>query len=88
MPKTVIIWDQFGETPLSYVVVNGDQRHFDRVYVNEYTNVPEREVLIDKLFAFMYDEKTGKMLHEQLIDFPHHEVARNHAYVITAGWIP
>lgn len=86
--KTVMIWDECGQEPIRYVVLEGDFRKFDRVYVNTYTKDKKEQELQRELCALVYDEHTGEKLHEMTEEFPVNAVSRDYAFVIVAGFLP
>lgn len=84
--KTVIIWDQLMEEPLSFIVLDGDYSKFDRIYINASAETSEEQTLIDELCDFMYT-KNGERKHETTVNFPVAAVAAG-AKVIVAGFLP
>ena len=86
MQKTVIIYETFIE-PLSFIVVDGDLSHLDKVFIN---NMYSSLELQDELSDLLYDSETGDstpLLNSAVKDFPVEEV-KNGAKVITAGFLP
>lgn len=80
--KTIIIYDQVYEEPISFYIVDGDKSHLDKVYGN-HTGFSEK--LQDELFALVFNEDwTHK---EALAQFPIEE-ALNGAKVIVCGFLP
>lgn len=84
--KTVIIWDQLMEEPLSFILLDGDYSKFDKIYINASTNTDAEEKLQKQLTAFMYT-KDGKFKHVKTEEFPVAAVAAG-AKVIVAGFLP
>ena len=81
--KTVLIYDQCGEAPVSFLVLEGDYTHYDKVFIN---STESDEKLQDKLSRLMYD-KDGQLRHKMRSKFPHAAV-RAGAKVIVCGFIP
>lgn len=79
--KTVIIYDQCGQSPLSFAVVEGDWSKYDRIYINDY----------DQELSYEFSEKvyddSGNPLITFQEEFPYNEV-KNGAKVIVAGFLP
>lgn len=78
--QTVLIYDQCGEQPISFIVVEGDQRKFSGCYIN--TDHPNAASLSDFLYS-----KDGEFKHKKSRKFPRKAVKRG-AYVIVCGFIP
>lgn len=79
--KTVVIWDDC-EANLKFVVVDGDKRHLDGIYINS----NDDEKLQDEVNLLFCDEK-GNQLRKLVDEFPYEEV-KNGAFVIRAGFLP
>ena len=81
--KTVLIYDQCGQEPIKFYVLEGNYSHLDGVYINE---ADSQEHLQDELSNLMYTEK-GRVIPMEHGCFPTHEV-KNGAPVIVAGFLP
>ena len=78
--QTVLIFDQYGEQPICFIVVDGDCRKYNGCYINtDHENS-------DDLGRFLYTED-GEFKHKKLKKFPRKAVKRG-AYVIVCGFIP
>ena len=86
MEKTVIIYDQLMESPVSFIVMKGDLRKFNGIYVNQYTGKRVQDELQNELCGLLYDED-GEATFKAVLKFPSHEVVAG-AHVIVAGFIP
>lgn len=78
--QTVLIFDQFGEQPICFIVVDGDCRKYDGCYINSSSGNG------DSLGEFLYT-KDGEFKHKKLKKFPRKAVKRG-AYVVVCGFIP
>lgn len=78
--KTVLIYDQCGEAPITFYLVDGDYRHLHGVYVNS-TACTEAE--IDELNSLTADPASMKSFKK----FPRKAVLKG-AAVITCGFYP
>jgi hypothetical protein len=84
--QTVLIFDRIIE-PLCFIVAEGDLRHLDRVYINEYNaEDPKNELLQNELSEFLHDEK-GNDRHTLLDTFPV-DAVKDGAVVIVVGFLP
>ncbi|KVR95822.1 hypothetical protein WK28_01905 [Burkholderia vietnamiensis] len=81
--QTVIIWDQCGCTPLSFVIIDRDVSYLDRLYINMVGNNREHEEELSNIF---YTED-GRHKVELLDSFPI-DAVKNGAKVIVAGFLP
>lgn len=81
--KTVIIFDQCGEAPIEFYVLNGDYRHLHGVYINECGD----EALTEQLLKLLYDFEGRKLQKKPRNSFPYHAVKAG-AFVIVAGFMP
>lgn len=86
MQKTVIIYDQLMENPISFIVMDGDLRRFDKVYINQYSEDAGKNKLQDELCVLLYGED-GESVFKAVHKFPVKEVVAG-AHVIVAGFIP
>lgn len=82
--KTILIYDQCGERPIEFYILDGDYTHLDGIYVN-HSNHDEN--LRDELANLLYDEQTGDSLLTPETNFPTYEVKKG-ALVIVAGFLP
>lgn len=81
--KTVLIYEQFGVNPLSFLVLKGDHTYLDGVYINA-TDCDEK--LQEKLSKIIYD-KDGQERHKMRTKFPTKAV-REGAKVAICGFLP
>lgn len=80
--KTVVIYDQMGCADIGFIVMEGDYRHLNNVYINN----PMCQELSNELSDTLYDDAGNEKF--VLLDvFPTEEVV-NGASVIVAGFIP
>lgn len=86
MEKTVIIYDQLMESPVSFIVMKGDLRKFNGIYINRYTKKRAENDLQEELAKLLYDDD-GEAKYKSTRQFPSHEVVAG-AHVIVAGFIP
>lgn len=94
--KTVIIYDQL-EANLTFIVLDGDYRHLDKVYINQCFEESKaeqkaREKLQDELNDLIYpadgeETQFGYTKVELLEEFPTQAVLDG-AFVIVAGFLP
>lgn len=80
--KTVIIWDAL-DANIKFLVVEGDQRHLNGVYINT-AGDEEDDKKQDELTKLTMDEEGTKKM---LDDFPTTAVLEG-AFVIVAGFLP
>lgn len=49
--KTIVIWDQCGEEPIQFLIVEGDLSHLHNIYINtaysEMTDIAKHDELCD-----------------------------------------
>lgn len=83
--KTVLIWDQIGEAPLHFIVLDGDYRHLDGIYINS-SGSEEDERKQDELSDLIYDSD-GNHRQKWLDKFPV-DVVGDGVVVIVAGFLP
>lgn len=83
--KTILIYDQCGEAPVRFAVLDGDYSRLNRIYVN---NIRCDESLCDELSDLVHDKKGHEILHFTET-FPK-EVLLAHpdTKVIVAGFLP
>lgn len=79
--KTVLIYDQCGESELMFAVVNGDWSKFNNVYVNSMSNLSTE--LCDMLFP-----DGGEELYINLQDNFPIDAVRSGANVVIIGFLP
>lgn len=82
--KTVLIYDQLGEGPIKFYILDRDYSHLDGVYIND-SNVDE--ALQEELSKLIYDPVTGCELQCAREYFPSYAV-KDGALVIVAGFLP
>lgn len=75
--KTIIIWDQCGENPLSFFLVEGDLNHLNGTYLNSVDSDEDNE-------AQLLEITEGA---PALDSFPTEEVLKG-AQVIVCGFLP
>ncbi len=88
--RTVVIWDNCGQEPLQFFVVEGDWSKYDRLYINTYTEKTAEGKKLDRLLkelsGFMYGFE-GNMLQSLSKEFPIDEVKAG-ARVVVCGFLP
>lgn len=77
--QTIIIYDQCGEAPLSFYVVDSDRSHLDGTYVNKTENNEANET---ELLSIVEDEELTGTFH-----FPEGEMGPE-TKVIICGFLP
>ena len=80
--KTVIIYDQCFERPVSFYIVEGDLSHLNGVYGN-HCNYDEK--LQNELFKHVFDSEWNQL--PALSEFPVQAV-KDGAIVIVCGFLP
>lgn len=84
--RTILIYDQCGEAPIRYTVLDGDLSRFDKVFINR---ASDDEALQEELSNLLYDEKTGTERVRWSDKFPKRFLLANpDAIIITCGFIP
>lgn len=86
MEKTVIIYDQLMESPVSFIVMDGDLRKFDGIYINRYTENRAVNDMQEDLCRLLYNDD-GEATFKAVRKFPSKAVASG-AHVIVAGFLP
>jgi hypothetical protein len=81
--KTIIIWDQCGQSDLSFFVVDGDYSHLDGVYINGHAD----DSLVEELSSLVYDDN-GKTLLKVYKKFPRKASMDAENKIIVAGFLP
>lgn len=79
--KTVLIFDECGQSQIQFAVVDGDWTEFNHVYVNTYESTKS-----DELCAKLYDD-FGNFLLDLQDDFPTQAVIDG-APVVVVGCLP
>lgn len=79
--KTVLIYDQCGETQIKFAVVDGDWSKFDHVYMNSMGSVAT------ELLELIWPEGAEKEQINLVDEFPYQEV-KDGAKVIVCGFLP
>lgn len=82
--KTVLIYDQCGQAPLEFYVLEGDYSHLDKIYIN---HINHDAKLMDELCDLLYDAETGASLLVPELNFPVNAVSKD-TKVIIAGFLP
>lgn len=86
MQKTVAIWNTF-DGPVKFISLNGDQRHFDQVFINDGNE--ETFARQEELGGIVYNDEDGyinkdiEITKEQFIQ----EIQQG-AFLIECGFIP
>lgn len=83
MSKTVIVWDECGQSDISFVVIDRDVTHLAGVYINRGGNDRDKE---DELTGLIYDD-AGRTRNEHLPSFPVDAVKAG-AAVVVCGFLP
>ena len=85
MTKTVFIYDQCGESDISYFVKDGDFSHMNKAYVNSIKLDRETEAdLLAMLFTEGGDNNPDTVF---LSEFPSQDV-KDGAIVVIVGFLP
>lgn len=89
---TVFIYDQCGQEPLSFFVLEGDYRHLNKIYVNTHVESKNgrkiQQEKEDELVKLVYEED-GKKKVVLLETFPIIDVKfKNPVHVIVCGFLP
>jgi len=84
--KTVLIYDQCGEVPIKFAVLDGDFSHLDRIYINMATKDSTNRRRQDELSSLVYD-KAGQTIMRFYDKFPYKAMGPN-TKVIVAGFLP
>ena len=87
--STVIIFDEMGNAPISFLYSEEDLTRFDGVYINTYTDDIKQNSLQDELAELLWDSETGgemELYKSRLRFFPAHKVLGG-ATVIIAGFM-
>lgn len=81
--KTVIVWDELGQNPIKFAVVEKDLSHLNGVYLNSIEDDPRKQDELTNLI-YGYDGSTPTPLSQT---FPVEAVIAG-AIVIVAGFLP
>lgn len=79
--KTIVIWDDYGMSPIKFFYLIGDYRHLDKVYINS----TENQALQDELSDIVY-ESDGREKVDMTERFP--LPLQPDDAVIVAGFLP
>jgi hypothetical protein len=79
--RTIIIYDQLGGDDIKFIILPGNYKHFNRVYIN----ATEKEKEWHELSDLLYDDTTGAEKVMLLDEFPELEPGD---IVIVAGFLP
>jgi hypothetical protein len=82
--KTILIFDQLFERPVSFRVVEGDYSFLNEAYVNSVETSEEDQ---DVLMGLLYKDEEGNLHDDWLSEFPVEQVAAN-TKVIVVGFLP
>ena len=81
--KTVVIWDEMGESKIRFFVVDRDLSHLNNMYIN-LVSTPEN--LTQELLDLVFDESDNQVV-KMSDEFPLKDVIDG-AIVIVAGFAP
>ena len=83
--KTICIYDQCGEEPISFFILDGNFEHLHKVYINQ----GDRENQEKELDKILYDSD-GFFIPKILKEFPREEFLSNPSgyKIIVVGFIP
>lgn len=85
MTKTVFIYDQCGESDISFFVKDGDYSHMNKTYVN---SIHADRKIEQELLDMLFDESGEPVTDTKFLkDFPTKEVALG-ALVVIVGFLP
>ena len=83
--RTILIYDQCGEAPISFTVLPGDLSHLDKTYINS-TRCEEK--LQDELMKLLFDDK-GRFIVKWSEKFPRRFLIENpDTKIIICGFLP
>ena len=85
--NTILIWDQFGDKPITFAVLDGDQERFADTYINSYTEIEDQQTRQDELYAMVYRED-GTYAIDMVDSFPHEAYCYGQTRVIKVGFVP
>jgi len=81
--KTVLIFDQCYENPISFRVIDGDYSHLNDIYINHICSPQEKQ---DELFNLLYKNEEGDTNDDFLNEFPTDQIDAN-TKVIVVGYL-
>lgn len=81
--KTAVIFDRC-EANIEFYVLNGDYRHLDNIYINDFDNEEELNNELDSLFY----EDNGKNRQEEVSKTEFEQAIREGATMIVVGLLP
>lgn len=85
MTKTVFIYDQCGESDISFFVKDGDYSHMNKTYVN---SIRADRKIEQELLDMLFDDSGEHVTDTKFLkDFPTEEVALG-ALVVIVGFLP
>lgn len=79
--KTILIFDQCGDAPIQFAVLQGDYSRFSKVYIGTNSDDESEVALQDELYDLMYDSK-GKLKVDMYQTFPINSFDLNTAVVV------
>lgn len=82
--KTVLIYDQLFEKPISFRVVEGDYAHLNGSYIN---HMDLELSLSDELLSLLFKDDEGNMFDDFTDTFPV-DAMNSGAKVIVVGFLP
>jgi len=82
--KTILIFDQCFERPISFRVVEGDYSHLEQAYINHIALSDEDT---DQLISLLYKNEEGDLHDDWMSEFPVAEV-QSDTKVVVVGFLP
>ncbi len=82
--KTILIFDQCFEQPISFRIVEGDYSHLEQAYVNHIALSNEDT---DELMTLLYKDEQGNLHDDWLPTFPTDQVTPD-TKVVVVGFLP
>jgi len=82
--KTILIFDQCFEQPISFRIVDGDYSHLEQAYVN---HIALSNEATDELMTLLYKDEEGNLHDDWLPKFPTDQVTPD-TKVVVVGFLP
>lgn len=79
--KTILIFDQCGDAPIQFFVLDGDYSRFNKVYIGTNSDDEEEVKLQDEVYDLLYNEK-GRLKLDPYPNFPTNSFDHNTAVVV------
>jgi hypothetical protein len=79
--KTLFAYDSFGDFPIFFFELEGDYRHLDKVYINDYNDVEDRQGV---LAALILDNECNLKPEIKKLQEP----TRDWDFFVRVGFIP